>query len=91
MFNIKINKSNIFEYFLSHKIKIKSERIIIFIAIISFILHLALISLINLDIVVLNNTTKLLSNPISAIYTPFSFILIYEVYLLVYYLSLIHI
>ena len=28
----------------------------------------------------------LLSNPISAIYTPFSFIIIYEVYLLLYYL-----
>jgi hypothetical protein len=31
-------------------------------------------------------TSKLLSNPIAAIYTPFSFILIYEVYLLVFYL-----
>jgi hypothetical protein len=30
--------------------------------------------------------TELLKNPISAIYTPFSFILIYEVYLLIYYL-----
>jgi hypothetical protein len=29
---------------------------------------------------------ELLKNPISAIYTPFSFILIYEVYLLIYYL-----
>ncbi|MFN6048152.1 MAG: hypothetical protein ACK45C_09065, partial [Bacteroidota bacterium] len=28
----------------------------------------------------------LFSNPVSAIYTPFSFILIYEVYLLIYYL-----
>lgn len=30
--------------------------------------------------------SELLDNPISAIYTPFSFILIYEVYLLIYYL-----
>lgn len=30
--------------------------------------------------------SELLRNPISAIYTPFSFILIYEVYLLIYYL-----
>jgi len=30
--------------------------------------------------------SELLQNPISAIYTPFSFILIYEVYLLIYYL-----
>jgi hypothetical protein len=28
--------------------------------------------------------TQLLKNPISAIYTPFSFIIIYEVYLLIY-------
>ena len=31
--------------------------------------------------------SELLKNPISAIYTPFSFILVYEVYLLIYYLS----
>ena len=30
--------------------------------------------------------SELLKNPISAIYTPLSFILIYEVYLLIYYL-----
>jgi len=33
-----------------------------------------------------NDTSGLLKNPIVAIYTPFSFILIYEVYLLVHYL-----
>ena len=30
--------------------------------------------------------SELFKNPISAIYTPFSFILVYEVYLLIYYL-----
>jgi len=34
----------------------------------------------------LNSNAELLKNPIAAIYTPFSFILVYEVYLLVYYL-----
>ena len=34
----------------------------------------------------LNDPYQLLSNPITAIYTPFSFILIYEIYLLIYYL-----
>jgi len=86
MITSKVNTSNLFEYFLSHKIKIKSERFIVYIAIISFILHLVLISFVNLGIIDLNDATKLLNNPISAIYTPFSFILIYEVYLLVYYL-----
>jgi len=75
-----------YNYFLSEQVKEKSETIIIYIAIISFLLHLALIGLVNLNIIVLNDHTKLLSNPISAIYTPFSFVLIYEVYLLLYYL-----
>ena len=86
MIKIKISTSNLFEYFLSNKVKIKSEKIIVYIAIISFVLHLVLISFVNLGIIALNDATKLLNNPISAIYTPFSFILIYEVYLLVYYL-----
>ena len=34
----------------------------------------------------INDTSNLFKNPIAAIYTPFSFILIYEVYLLIYYL-----
>jgi hypothetical protein len=82
----KLNINYLNEYFLSNKIKTKSEKIIIYIAIGSFLLHLLLIGLVKLNIVNLNDVTKLLNNPISAIYTPFSFILIYEVYLLVYYL-----
>ena len=68
------------------KTKNKSETVIVTIAIISFLLHLLLIVLADLHILRLNNYSELLSNPIAAIYTPFSFILIYEVYLLVYYL-----
>jgi len=71
---------------LSEKTKEKVETIIVSIAIISFILHLLLIALVDLNVLQLNDYSKLLSNPIAAIYTPFSFILIYEVYLLVYYL-----
>ena len=70
---------------LSEKAKRKSETIIIFVAIFSFIFHLLLISLVDLNILNFDNN-KLLGNPIAAIYTPFSFILIYEVYLLVFYL-----
>lgn len=70
---------------LSEKAKRKSETIIIFVAIFSFIFHLLLISLVDLNILNFGNN-KLLGNPIAAIYTPFSFILIYEVYLLVFYL-----
>jgi hypothetical protein len=72
--------------FLSEKMKEKSEKIIMYVAILSFILHLLLIGLVNLNFISLDNHSKLLNNPIAAIYTPFSFILFYEVYLLLYYL-----
>ena len=64
----------------------KGERIILVVAIASFLIHLAIIYLIDLNIITLNSPSALLSNPIAAIYTPFSFILVYEVYLLIYYL-----
>ena len=80
----------IFNYFysklLSEKVREKSEIVIISIAIVSFILHLALVTLTGFNLVQLNDYAGIFRNPIAAIYTPFSFILIYEVYLLVYYL-----
>jgi hypothetical protein len=71
---------------LSEKTKERSERVILWIAVVSFIIHLLLIGLIHFDIITVNEPSSLLKNPIAAIYTPFSFILVYEVYLLVYYL-----
>lgn len=75
---------NIFDQFLSEEFRERVERIIIGIAITSFIIHLLVIFLIHLDF--LHFSSKLSKNPISAVYTPFSFILIYEVFLLVFYL-----
>ena len=72
--------------FLSEKTKKRTETFFVSLAILSFLLHLIVIALVDLKIIVLNDYSKLLNNPIAAIYTPFSFILIYEVYLLVYYL-----
>jgi hypothetical protein len=86
MTKIKLNATLFYNYFLSEKVKQNSEKIIVYIAIISFVMHLLLIGLVNIGIISVSNYSKLLSNPISAIYTPFSFILIYEVYLLLYYL-----
>jgi len=74
----------IFSNFLSEKFRERTERITIGIAIISFIIHLLVIFLVSKDIIHINS--KLTTNPISAVYTPFSFILVYEVFLLVYYL-----
>ena len=84
------NKNKVFNFFytklLSNTTKHKSETVIVSVAIFSFILHLLIIALVHFNIVNLKDHSNLLSNPIAAIYTPFSFILIYEVYLLVYYL-----
>jgi hypothetical protein len=71
----------------SEKTKKLSERIIINIAIFSFVVHLILIFLHNFGIFGdLYKGSGFFSSPIAAIYTPFSFILLYEVYLLIYYL-----
>ncbi len=71
---------------LSDKTKESSERAILSIAIASFIIHLVIIYLVDFGIISLSGSSDLLNNPIAAIYTPFSFILVYEVYLLIYYL-----
>ena len=76
----------LYQKLLSDKTKEKSERVILVIAIASFIIHLVIIGLVDFKIISLNTTSDLLKNPIAAIYTPFSFILVYEVYLLIHYL-----
>lgn len=77
---------NLYQKFLSKKTKGKSERVILSIALVSFIIHLLMIGLLHFNIITINEPSNLLKNPIAAIYTPFSFILVYEVYLLIYYL-----
>ncbi len=72
--------------FLSAETKERGERAILVIAVASFLIHLLLIYLSKMDILFGNSESTLLKNPIAAIYTPFSFILVYEVYLLIYYL-----
>lgn len=79
-----VNK--IYDSLLSEHAKEKSEHFILVIAIASFLMHLILIYLIDLGVVEFGKESKLLKSPIAAIYTPFSFILLYEVYLLIYYL-----
>jgi hypothetical protein len=76
----------LFNKLLSENTREKIEKIILKVAIVSFFLHLAVIYLIKFNFLEFPLNSELLKNPISAIYTPFSFILIYEVYLLIYYL-----
>jgi hypothetical protein len=73
-------------FLLSDNFKKKIEKSIIFLSISSFLLHLIFIFFNKLQIIQLGELSKFFVHPIAAIYTPFSFILIYEVYLLVYYL-----
>jgi len=77
----------LFNLFFNDQLKKRLESWVIIIASAGFIVHLGLILLVNTnDIVGLAGFEDYLANPISAVYTPFSFILIYEVYLLIYYL-----
>ncbi len=80
-FSEKLNQN-----LLSKKTKERSEQAILWIALVSFLTHLFIIGLVNFNVISINEPSNLLKNPIAAIYTPFSFILVYEVYLLVYYL-----
>lgn len=84
MINFSFEK--LYNLALSEKIKLKIEKIILVIAMVSFLLHLALIYLKRYDLLFVFEESNFFDNPIAAIYTPFSFILIYEVYLLIFYL-----
>lgn len=72
------------DWFLSPKTRTRSEQVTLTLAIASYLLHLSLIFLVNQGVI--HADSKFLNNPISAIYTPFSFILVYEVYMLIFYL-----
>ena len=84
--DLSILLEKLYQKLLSKKTKERSERVILWIALVSFIIHLLMIGLIHFNIITINEPSNLLKNPIAAIYTPFSFILVYEVYLLIYYL-----
>lgn len=85
---MKENKilGTVFENLLSYKAKKSVEKTILLLSIFSFLLHLVLIYLVQYNFIFIGKDIALFKNPIAAIYTPFSFILIYEVYLLVYYI-----
>ncbi len=78
--------NKLYQIFLSEYAKQRIEKTILYVALVGFFIHLILIYLSKFGIINLSVEPELFKNPISAIYTPFSFILIYEVYLLIYYL-----
>ncbi len=72
--------------FLSPRIKELAENCTLAFAIVAFLVHLLLIFAVDSGFINLSRESQLLTDPIAAIYTPFSFILVYEVYLLVFFL-----
>ena len=76
-----------FEFFFNEQLKERIETLTIYVASIGFLIHLLLVFIFNVGGFSSHpEYESFLGNPIAAIYTPFSFILVYEVYLLVYYL-----
>lgn len=77
-----------FQLLLSKRRKHQFERIIFVAAIVGFILHFLWIVFANFGWLPgkVNHTQELYINPIASIYTPFTIILLYEIYSLIYYL-----
>lgn len=85
--SVQQKTENLFSIIFSEKVIKKFEKYILYLASIGFVIHLIIILLNNYNIIELSIAgTNLFSNPISALYTPFSFILIYEAFLLIYYI-----
>ena len=78
--------NKLYQIFLSEYAKKRIEKVTLYVALTGFFIHLILIYLSKLGMINFLTESELFKNPISAIYTPFSFILVYEVYLLIYYL-----
>ena len=85
--NIQKKIEDLFSRIFSEKAIKIFEKYILYLASIGFVIHLIVILLNNYNIIELSIVgPDLFSNPISALYTPFSFILIYEAFLLIYYI-----
>lgn len=78
--------SGLYHTLLSREAKTKMERGVFILAITGFFIHLIIIGLINLRWIQVSENIAVLQNPLSAIYTPFSIILFYEIYCIFYYL-----
>lgn len=83
---IKAAVSTIYDKILSPEAKNRLEKVVFVAAMIGFFVHLIAIGLVHLGQLDVDGSLKGLQNPIDAIYTPFSIILFYEIYCLIYYL-----
>jgi hypothetical protein len=79
----QIQVNTAYKYVFSDSIKKRFEKATLWLSIIGFIIHLSLIYLKRAQLFDFPFEDSLLNDPISAIYTPFSIILAFEIYLLV--------
>jgi|AntRauTorckE5430_2_1112549.scaffolds.fasta_scaffold02097_7 hypothetical protein len=85
--NARKAAEKLFRFFFNPSFRHRFERIILSLSIGSFLLHLLLIFLHDLQWLDFGaSADELFISPVTAIYTPFSFILVFEVYMLVYHL-----
>lgn len=77
----------LFSIIFSGNVLKRFEKYILYLAFFGFIIHLSIILLSNYKLTGISIIeTNLFSDPIAALYTPFSFILVYEAFLLIYYI-----
>jgi hypothetical protein len=77
----------LFSIIFSENVLKRFEKYILYLAFFGFIIHLSIILLSNYKLSGISIIeTNLFSDPIAALYTPFSFILVYEAFLLIYYI-----
>ena len=87
MQSIRTKFSDLFATVFANSIQKKIENTVLLLAGVGFLVHLILIFLNDQKIILFSpDYQELLKDPISAIYTPFSLILVYEIYLLLFYL-----
>jgi hypothetical protein len=78
---------DLFSIIFSENVLKRFEKYILYLAFFGFIIHLSIILLSNYKLIGISIIeTNLFSDPIAALYTPFSFILVYEAFLLIYYI-----
>ena len=77
----------LFSIIFSENVLKRFEKYILYLAFFGFLIHLSIILLSNYKLIGVSIIeTNLFSYPIAALYTPFSFILVYEAFLLIYYI-----
>ena len=76
----------LFERIFSPRFRASVERAILFLAVSGFLIHVTLIFLNHFNWIPELGDITLIDNPVHAIYTPFSLVLLYEFYLLIFYI-----